>query len=245
MPDASIDSSAAPSSDPLSSAAPSGAVEGNTGTPIEDELEFARVSGSDLVFEGKVWNVRRDRFGYNDASIVREYVDHTGAVAILALDDQDRVLLIKQYRHPVRARDWEIPAGLLDIEGEDALTAAKRELAEEADVRAAEWSVLTDFYTSPGGSSEAIRIYLARGLTDLDAFDRTDEEADIELRWVPLDECVDAALARRIQNPSLVLGVLAAQASKARDWSTLAPADAPWPRHPSNWGVAGSVPAGS
>ncbi|WP_022883650.1 NUDIX domain-containing protein [Glaciibacter superstes] len=219
----------------LTSAGSPAAESSGTGSPIEDDLEFAPVSESELAFEGKVWNVRRDRFGYNDSSIVREYVEHTGAVAVLALDDQGRVLLIKQYRHPVRVRDWEIPAGLLDVEGEDALAAAQRELAEEADVQASQWSVLTDFYTSPGGSSEAIRIYLARGLSGLDAFDRTEEEADIELRWVPLDECVDAALARRIQNPSLLLGVLAAQASKARDWSTLAPADAPWPRHPSNW----------
>ena len=208
--------------------------------PLEDEPVDADVSGSEVVFDGKVWGVRRDRFGYNGSAITREYVDHPGAVAVLALDEHDRVLLIKQYRHPVRMREWELPAGLLDEPGEDPAVAAQRELAEETDVAATDWSVLTDFYTSPGGSTEAIRIYLARGLRVLeDSFDRTDEEADMELRWVPLDDCVDAVLARRVQNPALALGALAAQASRSRGWATLAPADTPWPRHPSN-GIAGS-----
>lgn len=204
--------------------------------PLEDEPAFATVSGSELAFAGKVWGVRRDQFGYNGSAIIREYVDHPGAVAVLAIDDHDRVLLIKQYRHPVRMREWELPAGLLDEPGEDPAEAARRELAEETDVAATDWSVLTEFYTSPGGSTEAIRIYLARGLSVIDdAFGRTDEEADMEIRWVPLDDCVDAVLARRVQNPSLALGVLAAQASRSRGWATLAPADTPWPRHPSNW----------
>lgn len=201
---------------------------------LEDEPQFADVTSSELVFEGKVWDIRRDTFGYNGAGIVREYVDHTGAVAVLALDDQNRVLLIKQYRHPVRMREWEIPAGLLDVTGEDPLAAAKRELAEEADISATDWNVLAEFYTSPGGSNEAIRIYLARGIAELDAFERIDEEADIELRWVPLDECVDAVLDRRIQNPSLVIALLAANTAKQRAWATLGPADAAWPRHPKN-----------
>ena len=201
----------------------------------DDTAEFT-VTDSEQVFAGKVWSIRRDDFDYNGASIVREFVDHTGAVVVLALDEQDRVLLIKQYRHPVRMREWELPAGLLDITGEDPLAGAQRELAEEADVVATEWNVLSDFYTSPGGSSEAIRIYLARGISaSAEIFARTEEEADIELRWVPLDECVDSVLARRVQNPSLVIGVLAAQVSRSRDWSTLATSDAPWPGHPLNW----------
>jgi 8-oxo-dGTP pyrophosphatase MutT (NUDIX family) len=207
------------------------------GELLHDELDAAPVTSSEVVFEGKVWDVRRDTFGYNGSSIVREYVDHTGAVAVLALDEQGRVLLIKQYRHPVRAREWEIPAGLLDVDGEDPVLAASRELAEEADVAAAEWNVLAEFYTSPGGNNEAIRIYLARGLSTIDdAFHRTDEEADMELRWVPLEELIDAVLERRVQNPSLVIATLAAHTARERGWKTLAPADAPWPRHPSNWG---------
>ncbi|GAA3900519.1 NUDIX domain-containing protein [Microbacterium invictum] len=198
---------------------------------LQDEPAAAEVTRSETVYEGRVWNIRRDEVVYGDETIVREYMDHTGAVAILALDDDDRVLLIKQYRHPVRVRDWEIPAGLLDVAEEDALPAAQRELAEEADLVASEWNVLAEFYTTPGGSDEAIRVYLARGLSAApEAFARSAEEADIEVRWAPLDEVVDAVLDRRLQNPSLVVGAMAAHASRARDWRTLAPADAPWPR---------------
>lgn len=203
---------------------------------IEDEPAPTALTSSTVQFDGHVWNIRQDAFDYNGTEIVREYVDHPGAVAILALDDQDRVLLIQQYRHPVRMREWELPAGLLDVDGEHALIGAQRELAEETDVVAAEWNVLTEFYTSPGGSNEVIRIYLARGLSPAtEVFDRTDEEADMVTRWVSLDDAVDAALARRVQNPSLVVGVLAAAASRARGWASLGPADLPWPRHPSNW----------
>ncbi|GAA5037402.1 NUDIX domain-containing protein [Microbacterium fluvii] len=198
---------------------------------LSDEPFAAPVIGTETVFEGRVWNIRRDEVDYNGETIVREYMDHTGAVAILALDDDDRMLLIKQYRHPVRARDWEIPAGLLDIDGEAALASAQRELAEEADLVADRWDVLAEFYTTPGGSDEAIRIYLARGLRPApQAFDRTAEEADIEVRWAPLDEVVDAVLDRRLQNPSLVVGAMTAFASRARGWSTLAAADSEWAR---------------
>jgi len=198
---------------------------------LRDDPVAAVVTRSETVYEGRVWNIVRDEVAYGGDTIVREYMDHTGAVAVLALDDDDRVLLIKQYRHPVRVRDWEIPAGLLDMAEEDPLPAAQRELAEEADLVASEWNVLAEFYTTPGGSDEAIRVYLARGLSAApEQFARTAEEADIEVRWVALDEVVDAVLDRRLQNPSLVVGAMAAHASRARGWRTLAPADAPWPR---------------
>lgn len=198
---------------------------------LRDESGSAELESSDVAFSGRVWDIRRDTFQLNDESITREYMDHTGAVAILALDEQDRVLLINQYRHPVRARLWEIPAGLLDIDAEHPLDAAKRELAEEADVEAAEWAVLSEFYTSPGSSDEAIRIYLARGVTALpERFDREAEEADIEKRWVSLDEITDAVRARAIQNPSLVTGVLSAYIARERGWTGLGAADADWPR---------------
>lgn len=199
-----------------------------------DELADERIDlpivSSEVVFEGAIWDVRRETFDYNGDQITREFVDHTGAVSVLAVDDEDRVLLIKQYRHPIRSREWEIPAGLLDVADEDPLEAAKRELAEEVDLSADSWSVLSDYVTTPGGNNEAIRVYLARGLTDTDAFAREDEEADIEKRWVPLDEALDAVVARRVQNPSLVVAVYAAFVARSRGWSTLAPADAPWPQ---------------
>lgn len=198
---------------------------------LRDEPVSARVVRTETPFVGRVWNIRRDEVDYNGETIVREYMDHTGAVAVLALDADDRMLLIQQYRHPVRARDWEIPAGLLDIDGESPLRSAQRELAEEADLVAAQWHVLAEFHTTPGGSDEAIRIYLARDLSaSAETFAREAEEADIEVRWVPLDEVMDAVLARRVQNPSLVVGTMAAFASRARGWTTLAPADTPWER---------------
>jgi NTP pyrophosphohydrolases including oxidative damage repair enzymes len=210
---------------------------------LRDDPTEVAVAESTLVYHGRVWDLRRDEVLYNGERIVREYVDHTGAVAVLALDDEDRALLIKQYRHPVRSREWEIPAGLLDVPDEDPLTAAQRELAEEADLVAAEWNVLADFETTPGGSDEAVRIYLARGLTAAaEEFARTDEEADIEVRWVRLDDVVDAVLARRVRNPSLTIGALAAHTSRARDWATLAPGEAPWPRPPV---PVGSRPVGA
>jgi 8-oxo-dGDP phosphatase len=201
--------------------------------PLKDEIVEPAIVSSDRVYTGKVWNILSEKFTYNDETITREFVEHTGAVAILALDDDDNVLLIKQYRHPIRAREWELPAGLLDIAGEDPLIGAQRELAEEADLVASDWAVLTDFMTSPGGSNEALRVYLARGLSDAqEAFDRTEEELDIEKRWATLDEVVTAVLARDIQNSILAIASLAASASRAQGWATLAPADAPWERHP-------------
>lgn len=208
---------------------------------LQDDPASFEVTRTDTPFTGRVWNIRRDEVAYGGATMVREYMDHTGAVAVLALDDQDRVLLIKQYRHPVRMREWEIPAGLLDIAEEDAQPAAARELAEEADLVAARWDVLAEFATSPGGSDESIRIYLARDLSPAaETYARTEEEADIEVAWVPLDEVVDAVLARRVQNPSLIVGVMTAHAARARDWVTLAPADSAWERRPRPIGHAGT-----
>jgi len=202
-------------------------------TTLNDQPFRPEIVSSETAFEGKIWNVRRDVFRYNGDEITREYVDHTGAVAVLALDDDGRVLLIRQYRHPVRHRDWEIPAGLLDQDGERPLLAAQRELGEEADLEAEEWNVLADVFTSPGGNDEAIRIYLARGIRSTgSAFAREAEEADIEVRWVPLDEAVDAVLQRRVHNAPLIIALLAARAARDQGWSTLGAADEPWPSHP-------------
>ncbi|NUU05919.1 NUDIX hydrolase [Leifsonia sp. C5G2] len=200
---------------------------------LNDEPFHPEIVSTETAFEGKIWNVRRDVFRYNGEEITREYVDHTGAVAVLAMDDDGRVLLIRQYRHPVRHRDWEIPAGLLDQDGEDPLAAAKRELAEETDLEADEWNVLSDVFTSPGGNDESIRLYLARGVRPTgSAFDREAEEADIELRWTPLDEAVEAVLQRRVHNAPLIIALLTARTAREQGWSTLGAADEPWPSHP-------------
>lgn len=200
---------------------------------LADEPFRPEIVSTETAFDGKIWDVRRDVFRYNGEDITREYVEHTGAVAVLPLDEQDRVLLIKQYRHPVRHRDWEIPAGLLDINGEDPLVAVQRELAEETDLVADQWNVLADIFTSPGGNDEAIRIYLARGVRPAEqVFEREEEEADIETVWLPLDEAVDAVLARTVHNAPLIIALLAARAAREKGWATLGAADAPWPTHP-------------
>jgi ADP-ribose pyrophosphatase len=169
-------------------------------------------------------------------ALTRDYIEHPGAVAVLPMNDNGEILLLKQYRHPVGMDLWEIPAGLLDVEGEDFVVGAARELAEEADLAAGTWNVLADFFNSPGSSSEAIRIYLARDLIEVphhERHERMDEEAEIEFHWISLDDAVASVLAGRLHNPSAVVGILAAAAARADGYAHLRPADAPWPAHPS------------
>lgn len=183
---------------------------------LQDEPFSPEVLQSDLVYEGRVWDVRSDRVAYGDGEIVRQYVDHTGAVAIVAIDEEDRVLLIQQYRHPIRHRDWELPAGLLDIEGEEPLLAAQRELAEEGDLAASHWEPLVSTFATPGGSTEIVHFFLASGLSaNADAHAREEEEADIRVEWVPLTDAVDAVLDGRMHNALLAVGVLAAERRRA------------------------------
>jgi len=185
-------------------------------TELRDEPVDAEVIASDLVYEGRVWDVRSDTVRYGDGEIVRQYVAHPGAVAVVALDDDERVALIQQYRHPIRHRDWEIPAGLLDVEGEPPIDTARRELAEEVDLVAASVEPLLSIFTTPGGNDETVHIFLARGLSPAPhAHAREQEEADIRLEWVPLGDAVDAVLAGRMRNGILAAGVLAA-AERAR-----------------------------
>src|ERR671921_1566590 len=205
---------------------------------VSDEPSPRRLLSTEKVYEGRIWDVVSDSFKLTDDGnpLVRDYIDHPGAVAVLPMNDAGEVLLIKQYRHPVGMDLWEIPAGLLDIEGEDFLVGAARELAEEADLAAGTWNVLADFFNSPGSSSEAIRIYLARDLTEVphhERHERTDEEAEIEFHWIKLDDAVESVLAGRLHNPSAVVGILAAAAARAGGYANLRPADAPWPAHPS------------
>ena len=144
-------------------------------------------------------------------TMVREYLEHPGAVAIIAVDDQSRLAVVIQYRHPVGYKEVEAPAGLLDVEREDPLAAAQRELREEAELAARDWRVLVDMFSSPGGSSESIRIYLARDLVQAprpEGFVLGDEEAHMDIRWAALTDVVDAIYAGHLQNPSLVVGAL-------------------------------------
>ncbi|KZE90233.1 NUDIX domain-containing protein [Microbacterium sp. TNHR37B] len=180
-------------------------------TSLRDEPVDVEIVSSDLVYEGRVWDVRNDTFRYGEGEITRQYVAHPGAVAVVALDDHERVALIQQYRHPIRHRDWEIPAGLLDVEGEPPIDTARRELAEEVDLVAGSMEPLLSIYTTPGGNDEVVHLFLARELSPApSAHAREQEEADIRLEWVALDDAIDAVLAGRMRNGILVAGVFAA-----------------------------------
>ncbi len=202
--------------------------------------DFGRLPAlhEEQVFDGAIFGVARAKVDLGAAGVVtREYMTHPGAVAIVALrEGPDEVLVIRQYRHAIGVHSWELPAGLLDQPGEPPWEAAARELAEEADLLASTWHVLGGFAPSTGASTEAIRVFLARGLTDVphdQRHTREGEELDIETAWVDLDDLHDAVLRDRFVNAPLVLGILATAAARARDWQTLQPYDAPWPQHPA------------
>ncbi|WP_159499475.1 NUDIX hydrolase [Microbacterium sp. 18062] len=184
---------------------------------LRDEPVRPDVVAGDLVYRGRVWNVRSDTVRYNGGEIVRQYVEHPGAAAVVALDDDGRVLLIQQYRHPIRHRDWEIPAGLLDVAGESPMEAARRELAEEADLEATSWAPLVEMFTTPGGNDEIVHLFLARGLSPIsEAHAREDEEADIRMEWVPLDDAIAAVLEGRMRNGILMAGLFATAERRRR-----------------------------
>ena len=193
------------------------------------------MSASETVLDtARVISVRQDRLRSpaDGAEFVRDVVIHPGAVGVVALDDDERVLLVSQYRHPVGHRLFEVPAGLLDVPGEPYHLAAARELYEEGHVRADEWRVLVDLFTSPGMTTESTRIFLARGLTavaDVDRHVGVHEEADMPVSWAPLPDVVDAVLAGRLHSPILVSGVLAAWGARSRGgYDALRPKDAVW-----------------
>src|ERR1044072_960275 len=157
-------------------------------------------------FTGNKTSVRTDEVVMPDGTTAtRDYQVHPGSVAVLALDGTGRVIVLRQYRHPVRHRLWEIPAGLLAVPGENPLHAAQRELYEEAHVKAEDWRVLTDVYTTPGGCDEAVRIFLAREISAADGerYEVSEAGAEMELARVPLDELVRLVLAGDLHNNCL------------------------------------------
>ena len=199
--------------------------------------DFDTVS-SRTVYTGHVLTLRTDEVRMPGGEIkVREVVVQPGAVGVVALDEQDRVVLIRQYRHPVGEWLIEIPAGLLDEPGEQAYATAARELAEEAALTARRWDVLVDLYNSPGMSTEAVRVFLARDLAPVPEADRhvgIDEETDLGVHRRPLDEAVAAVFTGEIDNALTVCGLLATAYSREHNWSTLRPVDTPWPARPNH-----------
>jgi ADP-ribose pyrophosphatase len=181
-------------------------------------------------YQGPIFSVHTETVTMPGGTASRDLVENKGAVGVVALDDVGRVVLIRQYRHAVGQRLWELPAGLRDVDGEPLARAAARELAEEADLVAARYDLLIDLYTSPGFSNETIRLFLARDLTvvpDDQRFQRTDEEADLEVAWFDLDEAVAMVFRGEVVNAAAVGGLLAAVRARDEGWATLRPADTP------------------
>jgi ADP-ribose pyrophosphatase len=196
------------------------------------EHEFSVAASRDIHI-GRVVGLRVDEVvmpGGDTAT--REVIEHLGAVAIVALDEQDQVTLVHQYRHPLGKRLWELPAGLIDHVGEDPVGTARRELVEEAGLAAADWVTLVDVAASPGFTDEVVRVFLARGLSDVDREVLGDEEADLVIRKFPLAEAVRMVLAGELVNGATVSGVLAAQAV-VTGVAEPRPADAPWEDRPT------------
>lgn len=196
---------------------------------IADEPHPVTLHNRDQVFDGRVWDVRRDDLSLDTHRFTRDYVLHPGAVGVIAVDHELNLLLVAQYRHPHGAVMWEAPAGLLDAPDEDPLAAAKRELLEETGYEASTWNVLLDLSTSPGGSSEQIRLYLAQGLTAHPSGRpaSTDEEAHLVVEWHSVAEVLAAIQAGDVTNAALVAGTLALLTAMAEP-AALRPADSAW-----------------
>jgi ADP-ribose pyrophosphatase len=176
----------------------------------KDKPFAVNVSSSEVALRGMIWNVQREVFEFANQTLTREFVEHPGAVAIVAMNDLGQVLLIRQYRHPVGELLWEIPAGLLDVDGESHESAARRELLEETGYLAGELEPLIEFFTTPGGSTEKISIFLARDLVlSTERPTLEGEELDMLVEWVALDEALSAVLASEIKSPSAAVGIMA------------------------------------
>jgi 8-oxo-dGDP phosphatase len=191
--------------------------------PVISSVEDAR---------GPIVTLRSDMVRMPDGDVsVRQVVEHPGAVAVAALDEAARILMIRQYRHPVGRLLWELPAGLRDVDGEPLLATAERELLEETGYRAQDWLVLADFFTSPGITTERIRMFLARGLTLVPESEREyipqHEEAHLLVEWVPLEEAVARFLAGDLHNGVTGVGILSAYAASEIGFTALRRPDAP------------------
>lgn len=210
--------------------------------PISDQRQDREVISCDRVWSGPIFTVDAEQVALTPGSrpLARQTVAHHDAVSVVALregqdssqpDGAAEILMVRQYRHPVRASLWEIPAGLLDLPGEEPVIAAQRELAEETDYTAARWDVLVEFFASPGFTTEGVRVFLARDLRPLPLEQRTvrqAEEAEFVPTWWRFDDVVAAVMAGRLHNPSTVAGVLAADHARRHDWHGLRPTDGDW-----------------
>lgn len=190
-------------------------------------------ASSETLYTGKIFALRRDQVRMPGGKVVtREIVEHFGAVAVVAMDDDGNIPMVYQYRHAFGRRLWELPAGLLDVHGEAAHLTAARELMEEAGLKAETWAVLVDLNSTPGFSDESVRVYLATGLTRVDRPEAHDEEADMTLEWYPLADAARKVLSGEIVNAIAVAGILAAHAVTT-GFERPRPVDSPWRDRPT------------
>ena len=190
-------------------------------------------TSSETLYTGKIFALRRDQVRMpGGKDVTREVVEHFGAVAVVAMDDDGNIPMVYQYRHALGRRLWELPAGLLDVHGEAAHLTAARELQEEAGLQARTWRVLVDLDSTPGFSDESVRVYLATELSEVGRPDAHDEEADMTLQWYPLAEAARKVLSGEIVNAIAVAGILAAHAVTT-GLVQPRPVDSPWTDKPT------------
>lgn len=175
-------------------------------------MKIPEVLETEEVFAGRIAAIRRDKLTRGDGkTFIRETAVTPDSVGIVALDDRKRVLLIRQYRHPVGRPVWEIPAGRMDRDGESPEETALRELREETDTSAASVRLLTAFLNSAGWTTEKTYVCLAEGLESMPEYERKNEEADIEKKWLSLEEAVEQVKSGRIDDAKTVIGILLAK----------------------------------
>jgi ADP-ribose pyrophosphatase len=198
-------------------------------------------TSSETLHTGKIFALRRDQVRMpGGKGVTREVVEHFGAVAVVAMDDDGNIPMVYQYRHALGRRLWELPAGLLDVHGEAAHLTAARELQEEAGLQARTWRVLVDLDSTPGFSDESVRVYLATGLTEVGRPEAHDEEADMTLQWYPLAEAARKVLNGEIVNAIAVAGILAAHAVTT-GFMQPRPLDSPWIDKPTAFAARKAV----
>jgi 8-oxo-dGDP phosphatase len=201
------------------------------GAALGDVPERWPVTGEPRRQRGAFVSIRTDQVLMPGGEVAaRDVVEHPGAVAVVALSEPGEVLMIRQYRHPAGWLLWEIPAGLRDVSGEPSRTTAERELREETGYAASRWQVLADCFTSPGLTSERVRYFLARGLSEVgppgDGYLPRHEEAHLVTAWVPLDRAVGLVLAGGLHNGVAAVGILAAYAARQNGFAALREAGA-------------------
>lgn len=205
------------------------------------EHVFETVS-SDTIYHGKILALRRDEVRMPGGNVAqREVAEHYGAVAVVAMDDDENIAMVYQYRHPIGRRLWELPAGLLDVGGEPPEVSAARELEEETGLAARHWRVLVDLVTSPGFSDESVRVYLAQELTAIGRPDARDEEADLTVRWLPMRDAVQLVLSGEIVNSIAVAGILAAHVVTVTPEAPSRPVSAPWIDKPTKFAARQAI----